>query len=43
MTTVNIEEDPFDRMLIAQATVENVKLLTADATIARYSGPIERV
>jgi PIN domain nuclease of toxin-antitoxin system len=29
--------DPFDRLLIAQALEEGVPLLTADATIARYS------
>jgi PIN domain nuclease of toxin-antitoxin system len=29
-------KDPFDRMLIAQALVEKVTILTADAQIARY-------
>lgn len=29
--------DPFDRLLIAQAVAEPLKLLTADATLARYS------
>ena len=38
-----IHRDPFDRMLIAQAQVEGLTLLTADATIARYSGMIEHV
>jgi hypothetical protein len=33
-------KDPFDRMLIAQALVEGVVLLTADALIGRYWGPI---
>jgi PIN domain nuclease of toxin-antitoxin system len=28
--------DPFDRMLIAQATVENLMLVTNDRWIARY-------
>jgi PIN domain nuclease of toxin-antitoxin system len=28
--------DPFDRMLIAQAIVENLILVTSDSTIARY-------
>lgn len=32
--------DPFDRMLIAQALVEGLMLLTADANLARYPGPI---
>jgi PIN domain nuclease of toxin-antitoxin system len=38
-----IHKDPFDRLLIAQATVEGITLLSADATIASYPGPIERV
>ena len=38
-----IHKDPFDRLLIAQATVEDITLLTADATIARYPGPIRLV
>ena len=38
-----IHRDPFDRLLIAQATVEGLTLLTADSTIARYPGPIRRV
>lgn len=35
-----IHKDPFDRILIAQATVEGITLLTADALIAQYPGPI---
>lgn len=31
-----IHRDPFDRLLIAQARVENAVLLTRDATIAAY-------
>lgn len=31
-----IHRDPFDRMLIAQAQVEGIPLLTADPAIARY-------
>jgi PIN domain nuclease of toxin-antitoxin system len=38
-----IHRDPFDRMLIAQAQVEGVTLLTADATVARYPGAILHV
>ncbi|MBM6593838.1 type II toxin-antitoxin system VapC family toxin [Microvirga pudoricolor] len=38
-----IHKDPFDRILIAQAMVEGVVLLTADATIARYPGPVRQV
>ena len=33
-------KDPFDRMLVAQANVEGITLLTADAMVARYPGPI---
>jgi PIN domain nuclease of toxin-antitoxin system len=29
--------DPFDRMLVAQARVENLTLVTADPVIARYA------
>jgi PIN domain nuclease of toxin-antitoxin system len=28
--------DPFDRMLIAQARLENMTLLTADRTFSKY-------
>jgi len=38
-----IHKDPFDRLLIAQATVEDLTLLTADATIARYGGRVQLV
>lgn len=31
--------DPFDRLLVAQATVENLVLITADAMLERY--PVE--
>ena len=36
----DIHKDPFDRLLVAQATVEGITLLTADATLAEYPGPI---
>jgi PIN domain nuclease of toxin-antitoxin system len=35
-----IHKDPFDRLLIAQACVEGITLLTDNATVARYPGPI---
>ena len=35
--------DPFDRLLVAQATIEGITLLTADARVAAYSGPVLRV
>lgn len=38
-----LHNDPFDRMLIAQAQVEGLTLMTADKAIARYDGPIEFV
>ena len=34
-----IHRDPFDRMLVAQAQVERLTLLTGDATVARYPVP----
>ena len=37
----SIHKDPFDRMLVAQAQVEGITLLTADATLGLYQGPIE--
>jgi PIN domain nuclease of toxin-antitoxin system len=36
----SIHKDPFDRMLIAQAIVEGVILLTDDAVVARYPAPV---
>jgi PIN domain nuclease of toxin-antitoxin system len=36
LTLPDIHRDPFDRMLIAQARVENVALLTVDGRMARY-------
>ena len=38
-----IHKDPFDRVLIAQATVEGVTLLTTDSLVAQYPGPIRSV
>ncbi|CAO4171122.1 PIN domain-containing protein [Methylorubrum aminovorans] len=38
-----IHKDPFDRLLVAQATVEGITLLTSDVLVARYPGPIRRV
>jgi PIN domain nuclease of toxin-antitoxin system len=42
-TLPRIHKDPFDRILVAQATVEAMTLLTSDATVARYPGPIRKV
>jgi PIN domain nuclease of toxin-antitoxin system len=33
-------DDPFDRMLVAQASVESLTLLTADARLKAYNVPI---
>ncbi len=38
-----IHKDPFDRMLVAQAMVEGLTLVTADPGIAKYPGPIRLV
>lgn len=38
-----IHNDPFDRLLIAQARVEGLTFLTSDILVARYPGAIERV
>jgi PIN domain nuclease of toxin-antitoxin system len=35
-----IHKDPFDRLLVAQAIVEGITLLTADAVVAQYPGPV---
>jgi len=36
-----IHKDPFDRILVAQATVEGITLLTTDSLVAQYPGPIQ--
>ena len=38
-----IHKDPFDRMLIAQAMVEGITLLTSDQVVAQYPGPVQQV
>jgi PIN domain nuclease of toxin-antitoxin system len=38
-----IHHDPFDRLLVAQAVVEGITLLTVDPVIAQYPGPIRKV
>lgn len=38
-----IHKDPFDRLLVAQATVEGITLLTGDPTVAKYPGPVRLV
>jgi PIN domain nuclease of toxin-antitoxin system len=39
----HLHKDPFDRLLIAQAVVENLTLLTTDKKVARYPGAVRRV
>ncbi len=38
-----IHRDPFDRLLVAQAMVEGMTLLTLDPMVARYPGSIRRL
>lgn len=38
-----IHKDPFDRLLIAQARIEGITLLTDDATVAQYQGSVRLV
>lgn len=39
----NLHRDPFDQILVAQAQCEGITLLTTDAIIAQYPGPIRKV
>jgi len=38
-----LHKDPFDRLLLAQAISEGITLLTRDAQLTRYPGPVRRV
>ena len=38
-----IHKDPFDRLLVAQAQVEGITLLTMDKRVSQYPGPIRYV
>ena len=38
-----LHKDPFDRMLVTQAMVEGVTLVTGDPAVARYPGPVRLV
>lgn len=38
-----VHKDPFDRLLLAQALSEGILLLTSDAQLARYPGPVRLV
>ena len=39
----SLHKDPFDRILVAQATVEGIPLLTTDSLLAQYPGPVRMV
>lgn len=39
----DVHRDPFDRILVAQAMVEGLLLLTRDPLVKAYPGPIEAV
>lgn len=38
-----LHRDPFDRLLVAQAQVEGITLLTSDPAVAAYPGPVRKV
>lgn len=38
-----LHKDPFDRILVAQASVEGITLMTSDPIVASYPGSIEQV
>jgi len=38
-----LHKDPFDRIPVAQASVEGITLLTTDPVVARYPGPVRTV
>jgi PIN domain nuclease of toxin-antitoxin system len=38
-----LHKDPFDRLLLAQALTEGLTLVTGDAQLARYPGPLRKV
>jgi len=38
-----IHKDPFDRMLVAQSSVEGITLLSTDSVITKYQAPVQRV
>jgi PIN domain nuclease of toxin-antitoxin system len=36
----DIHKDPFDRVLVAQAMIEGITLLTSDKRLTQYPGPV---
>src|SRR5271165_3212781 len=43
VTLPPLHKDPFDRMLVAQAMIEGLTLVTADPAVAKYPGAIRLV
>jgi PIN domain nuclease of toxin-antitoxin system len=39
----SLHKDPFDRILVAQAMIEGLTLVTSDPAVAKYPGPIRLV
>ncbi|MGI9289087.1 MAG: PIN domain-containing protein [Pseudomonadales bacterium] len=39
----SIHRDPFDRILVAQARVEGIILVTSDENVSQYGGSIQPV
>jgi PIN domain nuclease of toxin-antitoxin system len=42
-TLLSLHKDPFDQILVAQATVEGMALLTFNPAVPRYEGPMRKV
>lgn len=38
-----LHRDPFDRILVSQALVEGITLLTTDPLVAQYPGPVRHI
>lgn len=38
-----LHKDPFDRILVAQAEVEGIRLLTSDRLVGQYGGAVQLV
>lgn len=38
-----IHKDPFDRLLVAQAMIEGITLLTVDSLLVQYPGPVRMI
>lgn len=38
-----LHKDPFDRILLAQAQIEGITLLTSDDRVGRYPGAVQKI